>query len=172
LRQLEADGLVNLIPYRGGYVAGMSTNELNDIGQLREALEVFCLEKGINAYSNEDIEEFKALTELSKKKLEGEEKIEAFKTHLSIHYLIIKKSKNKLIEETYAKIYNKMRRYLLLAMKLKPETINIYNADHYKILGFIEARNMSSAIEELRKHLSHVTGTFLGDDILDILLQR
>ena len=171
-RQLEADGLVNLVPYKGVRVASMSTNELNDICQLREALEVFCLEKGINSYSNEDIEEFKALTELSRNKLEGEEKIEAFKSHLSIHYLIIKKSKNKLIEETYSKIHNKMRRYLFLAMKLKPERINVYNAEHYKILRSIEARNISSGIEELRGHLSHVNETFLADDIFDVLLER
>jgi len=71
-RQLEADGLVNLIPYKGVYVSVLSTKELNDICELREALEVFCLERGLNAYSNEDIEELEALTELSRRKVERE----------------------------------------------------------------------------------------------------
>jgi len=170
-RQLEADGLVNLIPYKGAYVSILSTKELNDICELREALEVFCLERGLNAYSNEDIEELEALTELSRRKVEREEEIEAFKTHLSIHYLIIKKSKNKLIEDAYWKIHNKMRRYLLLGMKLRPETIKTYNADHYKILSFIKARDIVSAVEELRRHFSHVNATLLGDGILEILLR-
>ena len=41
LRQLEAEGLINLVPYRGPEVAYLSLKEAEDICQMRELLEGF-----------------------------------------------------------------------------------------------------------------------------------
>lgn len=41
LRQLEAEGLVNLVPYRGPEVAGLSLSDAEQIYQVRELLEGF-----------------------------------------------------------------------------------------------------------------------------------
>jgi len=168
LQRLEGDGLVILIPYRGAYVASVLIEEFKEICQLREALEVFCLEKGMVSYSKKDIKEFKSIMELSKNKLERNEGSEAIEDHLSFHYLIVKKLNNKLIVNAYSRINNKMKRYLLFAIKVKPERIGLYNNEHYKILEAMENGNVSVAVDELRKHLSHVVETFLSDDILQI----
>jgi DNA-binding GntR family transcriptional regulator len=167
-QRLEGDGLVHLIPYKGAYVTALSMQEFKEICQLREALEVFCLEKGMISYSKEDIEDFKKTMELFENKLERKEEMKAIEYHFSFHYLIVKKLNNKLIENTYAKIHGKMERYLLLASKVRPKRLEVSNTEHYGILEAMENGNVSCAVDELKKHLSHVVET-LTDDILQVL---
>ena len=169
LHRLEGDGLVQLIPYRGAFVTSISMKEFEEIYQLREALEIYCLEKGMLSYSKEDIEKFRKIMELSKYNVERKEATKAIEDHLAFHYLLVRKMENKLIEDSYARMHTKMKRYLRIAIKVKPERITLYNTEHYRILEAMGKGNVSSAVDELRNHLSHVVESFLTDEILHVL---
>lgn len=56
LRQLEAEGLVELRPHRGATVRALAANELADLYEMRILVETFALRRTVRAIDDEQIE--------------------------------------------------------------------------------------------------------------------
>jgi len=50
LRQLEAEGLVTIIPHRGAVVSALSLEEIEELFEIRAVLECHILRKAMNAF--------------------------------------------------------------------------------------------------------------------------
>jgi len=57
LRQLELEGLVNIIPNKGAYVTGISEKDINDIYIIRSYLEGLCAKWACEHITQKQIEE-------------------------------------------------------------------------------------------------------------------
>ncbi len=57
LRQLESEGLVQLLPHRGAVVTSLSAEELSDLYEIRVLIEAFALRKTVMAISPEQLAE-------------------------------------------------------------------------------------------------------------------
>ena len=58
MRKLEQEGLVVMIPRRGAQVANITEKDLNDVLEVRIALENVAIEKACKLITEEDIEQF------------------------------------------------------------------------------------------------------------------
>ena len=61
IQRLEREGLVYSLPFRGGYVAEVSEQDICDIFQLREALERFCVRNACLEYRDEEIRKIRKI---------------------------------------------------------------------------------------------------------------
>ena len=57
LRQLELEGLVNIIPNKGAYVTGISDKDVHDIYMIRSMLEGLCVRWATEHITQEQLEE-------------------------------------------------------------------------------------------------------------------
>lgn len=56
LRQLEAEGLIDFIPYRGAVVASLSPEDMHDVYDIRAALEPIALRLSLPSLTAEDLQ--------------------------------------------------------------------------------------------------------------------
>jgi DNA-binding GntR family transcriptional regulator len=61
LRQLEAEGLVQITPRRGAFVVSPSVDEVREVYRLREVFEAFATKEAVPALTAEDLAEMDAL---------------------------------------------------------------------------------------------------------------
>ena len=61
LRQLEAEGLVQITPRRGAFVASPSVDEVREVYRLREVFEAFATKEAVPALTAADVAEMDAL---------------------------------------------------------------------------------------------------------------
>jgi len=61
LRQLEAEGLVQITPRRGAFVVSLTVDEVREVYRVREVLEAFATKEAVSALTAEDLEEMDAL---------------------------------------------------------------------------------------------------------------
>jgi len=74
LNKLAKDDLIELVPHKGGYVKGLYSKDINDIYNIRGALEKLAIRLSINDIPKQKIKYIKDLIEESKSK-SGEERI-------------------------------------------------------------------------------------------------
>jgi len=67
LRQLELEGLVNIVPNKGAYVIGISTKDIHDIYEMRSLLEGLCAKKATKIITDEQISELESILDLSER---------------------------------------------------------------------------------------------------------
>lgn len=63
LRQLEAEGLVQITPRRGAFVVSPSVDEVREVYRLREVFEAFATKEAVPGLTAEDLAEMEALLE-------------------------------------------------------------------------------------------------------------
>ena len=63
LRQLEAEGLVQITPRRGAFVVSPSADEVREVYRLRELFEAFATKEAVPALTAQDLAEMDALLE-------------------------------------------------------------------------------------------------------------
>lgn len=161
LQRLERENFVHMIPFKGSYVADVSKQQYEEMHQVREALEVYCLSRGLTTYTEEDINLFKQVMDSARKKLEKGHHSGAYSSHFYFHFLIIQKFGNKLIENIYSNLSDKIKRYINIAEKHIPSRVRLANEEHMGLLKTIEEKDVTLAVNELKSHLSKVLDAFL-----------
>lgn len=160
-QRLEQEGLVFSIPYRGCFVSPISTQECRDLFQLREALEIYCLDNCFFLYTDDDIREFERIMDDAVQLMDGSQEYAAYRKHLSFHYLIIHKSNNHMIESTYSSMFDKMRRYIDIVVRLDPNRVMLSSHQHRDLLQAIRDKDKDAAVRALRLHLSTVLEDYI-----------
>ena len=85
----------------------------------------------------------------------------AYRKHLSFHYLIIQKSNNQMIQSTYSSMFDKMRRYIDIVVRLDPNRVTLSSYQHRDLLQAIRDKDKDSAVRALRLHLSTVLEDYI-----------
>jgi len=160
-QRLEQEGLVHSVPYKGCFVADISTRECKELFQIREALEHYCLEYGLDDYTEEDIGEFQRIMDSALTHMDHNDENAALDTHLSFHHLIIKKSNNRFIASTYANMNDKMRRYIEIIVRSDPNRVSHSSEQHRNLLRAIVERKKDRALKLLRAHLFSILEDYL-----------
>jgi DNA-binding GntR family transcriptional regulator len=163
-QRLEREKLVLMIPFKGWYVQPVSLEEFKEIHQVREALEIYCLQGHLGAYGETDINVFKKTMALARKRLEQGSNSGAYDAHRSFHKLIVDLMKNRLIGDMYGNISDRLDRYLSISVKYVPDRVKTANREHFALLEAIEKKDVALAIQRLRDHLSGVMEDYLKSD--------
>jgi GntR family transcriptional regulator, rspAB operon transcriptional repressor len=164
--RLELEGLVVTIPYKGCFVAKMSFQEFREIFQTREALEVYCLDKTLEGYSDEDTRKLRQIIERAIEYTNEKQEFEAYTHHLDFHSSIVEKLGNTIISGTYKNSQDRLIRYLHVFKRknsdentLRDQYTNLL--EHFDMIDCIAAKDRSLALEKLRGHLSNTGKSYL-----------
>jgi DNA-binding GntR family transcriptional regulator len=159
--RLETEGLIFSQPYRGAFVAPISEREARDLFQLREALELYSIDQGLDGYTDGAIKEFEVIMNEAIEEIATGDEYGAYVTHLSFHRLIIDKLDNMLIVDIYSNIQDRLKRYLNIVVTYNAERIQRSSKQHIDILVAIQKKNKAVAMTLLKEHLSTVLHDFL-----------
>ena len=158
LRRLEAEGLVVLQPYRGALVANLSSSELQELYELRIALETLALGFGIPAMDNHSFEAMEAT--LAQMDLATDSVI-WLDLNTKFHTLLYQSAGRKLLHEHIENLRNKSDRYLRLFASRRDRTIHAQQ-EHWAILRACRENNIEQACSLLKSHLQSTVISLAG----------
>lgn len=150
-RMLAAEGLVEIIPWKGVIVNKFSKDEVLEVYQCREALEILALELAIDKIDEEDLKELNNYVNLSK---ETDDVSELVDINTKIHGFILSKSGNKKLEFLIG---------LLNEVLLHDRNISAFDdsrrkeivKEHIDLLNALKLKDLDKAKKAMRTHIQN-----------------
>lgn len=154
LRQLELEGLVNIIPNKGTYVTGISAKDVEDIYQIRMLLEGLCARWATERITEESLaklEEIILLSEFHSKKESTEHVVQL---DGQFHEVLYGACNSRILEHVltdFHKYVQLARAYSVSSEERAAKSI----AEHKGILDAIKARDAKLAEKLAGEHMQH-----------------
>ena len=146
MRKLELEGLVVMIPRRGAQVANITEKDLNDVLEVRIALENVAIEKACTRMSEEDMGRlWLAAKEFERTMAEGN-LVRLAEADVAFHEIIYRASDNKRLNQVLNNLREQIYRYRVEYLK-EEETRNVLVKEHEELTKAIRQRDVKKAQE-------------------------
>lgn len=145
LNRLDHEGLVELIPQKGAFVARIGFTDAREIFQIREALEGIAAKISASRFTKEELDEFESA-------LDTEDLEEAEKVGRKLHQSIVQKAENKRISGLIDMLRGQIERMYFFARNL-PGREKRSLQEHREILQTLKMKNGELAEKAMRKHM-------------------
>ena len=160
IQRLEREGLVYSLPFRGGFVAAVSEQDIREIFQLREALERFCIKNACLIFSGDDLKRIEKIISKADKALHQGEIKGAYLIDIQLHDFLIKSSKNEKIIQTYVNLRDHLNRYWNIASLISGRVAKSHQ-EHILIIEAIAQKDEVQAEKRISEHLRSVLEEFI-----------
>ena len=145
LNNLNHEGLVELVPQKGAFVARIGFTDAREIFQIREALEGIAAKISASRFTKEELDEFESA-------LDTEDLEEAEKVGRKLHQSIVQKAENKRISGLIDLLRGQIERMYFFAKNL-PGREKRSLEEHREILQTLKMKNGELAEKAMRKHM-------------------
>ncbi|MCC7235937.1 MAG: GntR family transcriptional regulator [Bryobacterales bacterium] len=155
IQQLSAEGLIEIRPRSGTFVAKLTARDIEETSDLRCALECLAGEKAIERITPEQLASFRELLSLLARPIHGEGDRKAHEEHNSrFHRLLIDCSGNRRLAESYEALHA----HLVIARAHSHDAgwetrLPVEHAEHEEIVNALEARDLPRLTLALRAHI-------------------
>ncbi len=152
LRQLELEGLVNIIPNKGAYVTGISEKDINDIYIIRSYLEGLCAKWACEHITQKQIEELEEIIYLSEFHAKKEHHQQVVELDNKFHETIYAASNSKILDHVLSDFHHYVQRIRKITLASDDRAMNS-NKEHTAILNAIKKRNGAEAEKLAHEHI-------------------
>jgi len=153
-RKLENDGLVKNIPYKGTYVSDLKKEDIEEILDIRFALESFAAKCAAEKVDREGLEKFSELEQqflLAEKTLDS---VLSFETDTKLHELILNIAGNKRIQSIITNLLGQIHRIRFISGHLEGR-IETTVKEHLEIIKAIAGKDPELAKKKMQIHISN-----------------
>ncbi len=154
IRKLELEGLVLMIPRRGAEVAKISHKSLQDVLEVRGALEALATDLACQRITEEELEELSKAQENFKKAVESGTEMQIAEADEAYHDIIYNASNNKRLVQMINNLREQMYRYRLEYIKDEAQR-GILISEHESILEAIRIRDIIRAKALMKEHIDN-----------------
>jgi DNA-binding GntR family transcriptional regulator len=152
LRQLHAEGLVTMRPNRTAFVSKLTAREVEELFEIRSALEVLAVRSAMLAMTSDSIAELTALKERMDRA--RNDPAEWLKRHDDFHQTICTVGGQTRLPQEVGRIRLAIRPYLLMYMKVF-NTIEMPGLEHGALLDALASGDVTRAEKEMRDHVAN-----------------
>ena len=152
-RQLEADGLIEIIPNRGAFATGLSRRDISDLFDLRSLFEVQAVEWAIRRMDDEGIERLAESMEFMEfyTLRDDVEKVLSFNTQF--HNIIYEGTGDRMFQRTLA-IYHTYLKYSAPHRTYTEDSLKAIFEEHKAIFEAFESRNPAAGRKAMEYHMA------------------
>lgn len=152
LYQLEKEGFIISIPYRGFYIKPLTIEETNMLFEVREALEVMCIELAIARLKPSDVRQLERVQKKHASYMPPYYDRRKVALGVDFHLQIAQISGNTMLEKLLTT--NMEQEYLRYAVdKLDPRRMQRAVDEHYKLIELMKEKNVKKSITLIKKHI-------------------
>lgn len=151
-RQLELEGLIQIIPNKGAYVTGITVKDVHDIYAIRARLEGMAARWACEHITQQQLEEMEEIIWLSKFHAQKEHHDQLAELDNQFHDVLYRSCNSKLLEHQLRDLHQyviRIRR-MTLSNKRRGEASNL---EHEELLEAIRSNNPDLAEEVACKHM-------------------
>ena len=160
MRKLEQEGLVVMIPRRGAQVANITEKDLNDVLEVRIALENVAIEKACARMTEEEMRRlWLAAKEFEHTIAEGN-LVKLAEADVAFHEVIYQASDNKRLIQVLNNMREQIYRYRVEYLK-REEAYPQLIAEHAAIIEYISKGEKKAATDVMCKHIDNQVTTVI-----------
>lgn len=170
IRQLEKDGLVEIIPYRGNFVRKMSREEVCEIYDVRMVLEALAARLAVEMSTRERLKRIQTKVEEYERAFEKDDISPGLEADFAFHDLIAQASGNRTLLQMLRGLATRV--HVLWQMDKGKTRRRESLKDHKTISQALKERDARKAEEAITQHISkgkeHVLSTLVQERILSV----
>ncbi|SCP95235.1 GntR family transcriptional regulator [Anaerobium acetethylicum] len=170
LRQLELEGLVNIIPNKGAYVMGITSKDVKDIYQIRSLLEGLCARWAASLVTDEQLDELEEIIYLSEFHAEKEHFDQVLELDNKFHELMYNISGSQILEHVLSDFHHYVQRVRKITMATKSRALKS-NEEHKQIVEALKLKDADKAEALANQHMMNTIKNLSNYAIDDILGQ-
>ncbi|MEW5761834.1 MAG: GntR family transcriptional regulator [Bacillota bacterium] len=161
IRKLELEGFVVMVPRKGAYVSGITEKDINDVFEVRAALEALAAGLAAERITEEELDDLeRSLVRFAEASQAGD--IEAVVEHdTQFHDLIYRASRNQRLVQIVSNLQDHIQR-LRLATLSRPGRTRRAVEEHKNIVEAIAERNVELAQQLAREHIENAEANLLN----------
>jgi DNA-binding GntR family transcriptional regulator len=166
LRQLEAEGLVTIVPHHGAVVSALSPEEIRELFELRSVLEVRMLRWAVPRLTDSDLDIAQQICASFEASMAQETDVAKWGSfNWQFHSTLYRAADRPLFLSTVHSLHVNADRYIRLHLLLSQQYGRVQK-DHREILEFCRQRDAVGACDVLERHILTV-GHELSKIVLD-----
>jgi len=155
LRQLDAEGLIAIVPNRGAVVPALSPNDIEELFSIRALLEPEVLKLSIPHLTKDDYSEADAVLRKYVNELRRDDHVSAWgRLNWQFHSILYSRANQPRFMAIIRNVNNNGERYTRLQLYLT-HGMKRANEEHHQILEFCRQRDIVQACKLLREHIQY-----------------
>jgi DNA-binding GntR family transcriptional regulator len=167
LRQLDAEGLIAIVPNRGAIVPALSPNDIGELFSIRALLEPDVLKLSIPHLTEEDFSKADAVLRTFVSELRKQEHVSTWgRLNWQFHSILYSRANQPRFMAIIRNVNNSGERYTRLQLYLT-HGVKRANEEHHQILELCRKRDIPAACDLLREHIRHA-----GNSLKEVLEQK
>ena len=162
IRKLELEGFVVMIPRRGTYVADLTIKDINEVFEIRTALDVLAAGLAVERITEDELEQMeRLLVEIGDLSVQGDaDKI--VEADGQFHDLLYRASRNDRLVGIINNLREQITRFRSISMQYPGRIQNTVD-EHRRLVEAIASRNTDLAQQIAREHMENAEQTLLQD---------
>lgn len=154
-RQLEAEGLIKIIDHRGAVVSALSPDEIEELFEIRAALESVTLRQAVSRLTEEDLARAETCLTAYEQALNDESDFEVWgELHWRFHSTLYAAAHRTYSLSLIQTINNNADRYIRLHILFSQNAHRHAKDEHRAILELCRQRDAEAASQLLEQHIS------------------
>lgn len=164
IQQLATEGLIDIRPRSGTFVASLNPQEVDETFKIRCALECLAGEEAVRRITPEQIRRLKELLRSLRKKVVSEEDRKTHeKDNSELHQIIVEAAGNRKLREMYNALNAHIKIVRIHAAEANwPVRMQEEQAEHEAMVAALEARDGVALAAALRKHIYRAKDSMLA----------
>jgi len=155
LRQLDAEGLIAIVPNRGAVVPALSPDDIEELFAIRALLEPEILKRSIPQLTQEDFAEADTILRKYVSELRREDHVSGWgRLNWQFHSTLYARANQPRFMAIIRNVNNSGERYTRLQLYLT-HGIKRANEEHHQILELCRKRDVDAACKLLREHIEY-----------------
>ena len=166
--RLEREGLVSTVYNRGAFVTVFSKREIEDLFEVREALEVKALNLAIRRANRDEIDSIEKALRNRELRIKHHDIIVDFRDpELDFHLAIIRLSKNQRLISTWQTMQSQLSLVRVTSTMINRRYLKALE-EHKKILALVRSGDVRRAEKLLVKHIAYAKNNMLSSLSLEV----
>jgi DNA-binding GntR family transcriptional regulator len=167
LRQLDAEGLIAIVPNRGAIVPALSPDDIEELFSIRALLEPEVLKRSIPLLTEDDFSEAAAVLREYVSELRRDDHVSAWgRLNWQFHSILYSRANQPRFMAIIRNVNNNGERYTRLQLYLT-HGMKRANEEHHQILELCRQRAVAQACQLLREHIRYA-----GESLKQALEQK
>ncbi len=162
LNRLFRDGLIELIPRKGGYIKKLTVRDVEEVYEIREVLENLAIRLAVPLIREKELKRIEELVRKTEK-LTGRDKLKSqVNIDSELHNSIIASSGNSRLGKMIKSLYNFIQAFRVLESQ-QPQRSDQALQEHKTILEALSKRDAGQATELMSEHIKNTKNNILRD---------
>ena len=167
LRQLDAEGLITIVPNRGAVVPALSPDDIEELFSIRALLEPEVLGLSIPCLTEQDFSEAEAVLRRYVSELRREDHLMAWgRLNWQFHSILYSRANQPRFMAIIRNVNNSGERYTRLQLYLT-HGMKRANEEHHQIVQLCRKRDVAAACKLLKQHIQYA-----GESLKQALEQK